>query len=277
MGFEMASAPTGTAQYLARFGEQSIACSQYALTKLGVDKGSCVLKIDDYVILCVPFQFGFRRSLLLASLSKQELNFFQRYINGIVGLSIAFVPPGSKQQAPIKLFIRGVLATVGQMKGRENVGLLVIDYKTTPDDLINTLGGFLESQERIKVQYEDYSKTNIKMTPEIAKIMGYNMYATITEPNVQGKRIQIYNINSKTLEHLEAAGTNPRTPGTSVAYQLFFKKYRISVAGTVAATNVLPQGIIRTVSNLAFCPELVEIIDDYWYQIRSNPGQLMVE
>jgi hypothetical protein len=272
----MASAPAGTAQYWARFGEQSIACSQYALTKLGVDKGSCVLKIDDYVILCAPFQFGFKRSIFLASLSKQELNFFQRYVNGIVGLSIAFLPPGSRQQTPIKFFIRCALITVGQMKGRENVGLLVVDYKTTPDDLINMLGGFLESQERIKAQYEDYSKTNIKMTPEIAKVMGYNLYATITEPNVPAKRIQVYNVNSKTIEHLEAAATTLRSPGTSVAYQLFFKKYRISVAGTVTATNVLPQGLIRTVSSLAFSPELVEIIDDYWYNIRSNPSQQMV-
>jgi hypothetical protein len=271
----MASALAGSAQYLARFGEQSIACSQYALTKLGVDKGSCVLKIDDYVILCAPFQFGFKRSLFLASLSKQELTFFQRYINGIVGLSIAFLPPGGRQQTPIKFFIHCVLATVGQMKGRENVGLLVVDYKTTPGDLVNMLGGFLESQERIRTQYEDYSKTNIKMTPEIAKLMGYNMYATITEPNAPAKRIQVYNINSKTVEHLEAAGTNLRNPGTSVAYQIFFKKYRISVAGTVNATNVLPQGLVRTVSTLAFSPELVEIIDDYWYNVRSNPGQQM--
>jgi hypothetical protein len=268
----MANAPTGAAQYLARFGEQSIACSQYALTKLGVDKGHCFLKIDDYVILCVPFQFGFKRSLFLASLSKQELTFFQKYVNGIVGLSIAFLPPGGKQQAPIKFFIRCILATVGQMKGRENVGIFVVDYKTTPVDLVTMLGGFLESQERIRAQYDDYGKTSFKMTPEVAKVVGYNMYATITEPNVQGKRIQIFSLSSKSIEHLEAAGTALRAPGTSVAYQLFFKKYRISVAGTVTATNALPQGLIRTVSTLAFSPELVEIIDDYWYHTRSNPG-----
>jgi hypothetical protein len=97
------------------------------------------------------------------------------------------------------------------------------------------------------------------------------MYATITEPSVQSKRIQIYSLSSKTLEHLEAAGTAPRPPGSAVAYQLFFKKYRISVAGTVGAADSLPQGIVRTVSNLAFSPELVEIIDDYWYHAHSNP------
>jgi hypothetical protein len=273
----MANAPSGAAQFLARFGDQSIACSQYALTKLGVDRSHCSLKIDEYVILCVPFQFGFKRSLFLASLSKQELAFFQKYVNGIVGLSIAFSPPGSKQQEPIKFFIRCNLTTIGQMKGRENVGLFAVDYKTTPDDLVSMLGGFLEAQERLRAQYEDYGKTSIKMTPDVAKMLGYNMYATITEPNTQAKRIQVYTISSKTIEHLEAAGVTPRAPETSVAYQLFFKKYRISAAGTIVSTDTLPQGLVRTVSSLAFSPELVEIIDDYWYNTRSNPALKMAQ
>ncbi|MDR1586141.1 MAG: hypothetical protein LBS57_01650 [Treponema sp.] len=268
----MANAPTGTAQFLTRFGDQSIACSQYALTKLGVDRSHCFLKIEDYVILCIPFQFGFKRSLFLASLSKQELVFFQRYINGIVGLSIAFSPKGSKSQEPIKFFIRCNLAAIGPMKGRENVGLFVLDYKTTPDDLVIMLGGFLDTQERIRAQYEDYGKTSIKMTPNVAKTLGYNMYATITEPNANPKRIQIYTFNSKRLEHLEATEKDLRPPGSPVAYQLYFKKYRISIGGAVASSDILPQGIIRTVSNLSFSPELVEIIDDYWYNIRANPS-----
>jgi hypothetical protein len=158
------------------------------------------------------------------------------------------------------------------MKGRENVGMFVVDFKATPDDLINLLGTFLVGQERIKAQFEDYGKTPVKMTPEVAKLLGYNMYATITEPTTQGKRIQIFSLSTKTIEHLEAAGTVPRVPGTSVAYQLFFKKYRIAAAGTVVSTDTLPQGLVRTVSNLAFSPELVEIIDDYWYSTRSNPS-----
>jgi len=265
----MANAPTGSAQYIARFSEQSIACSQYALTKLGVDRSHCSLKIDDYVILCVPFQFGFKRSLFLASLSKQELTFFQRYINGIVGLSIAFLPPGRTE--PIKFFIRCTLSTVGQMKDRENVGLFVIDFKSTPDDLVVMLGEFLEQQERLKFQYEDYGKSMIHITPDTAKIMGYNMYATIMEPGSAARRIQAVNVSSKAIEHLEAAGSPVRKPGAAVAYQLFFQKYRISMAGTVDTAVQLPQGIVRTVSKLSYSPELVEIIDDYWLVARSQP------
>jgi hypothetical protein len=266
----MTNVHVGPAQYLSKYGDQSIACNQYVLTKLGVDRIHCHLKIDDYVILCVPFQLGFKRALFLASLSRQELSFFQRYINGIAGLSIGFSP--DKKQAPMQFFIRCNLVTIGQMKGREDVGLFAIDYKITPDDLVILLGNFLENQTRLKAQYEDYGNSFIKMTPDTAKFLGYNMYATITEPNVREKRIQVFNLSTKTLDHLEAVTSTERTPGTSVAYQLFFKKYRVSVAGTVNNAGRLPQGIIRTAANLAFCPELVEIIDDYWYTVRTNPA-----
>ena len=265
----MASAPAGAAQYLARFSEQSIACSQYALAKLGVDRAHCFLKIEDYIVLCIPFQFGFKRSLFLASLSKQELAFFQKYINNIANLSISFIRPGRVE--PLNFFIRCTLNQIGQMKDRENVGLFVVDYKNTPDELVHILGNFLEQQDKLRFQYDDYSKKVIRLTPDAAKLMGYNMFATIADGSAQGRRIQIVNIHSKMLEHLEAAGSPERVPGTKVEYQLFFKKYRVAASGTVETAVKLPQGIVRTVANINFSPELVEIIDDYWHNINKAP------
>jgi hypothetical protein len=264
----MVNTQTGPAHYLGKYGGQTITCTPYAIAKLGIDRARCFLKLDEYVILCIPFQLGFKRSLFLASLSKQELNFFQRYVNGIVGLSICFAQPRAE---PLKFFIRCNLATLGQMKGRENVGLFVVDFKTTPNDLVSTLGAFLEHQERIQNLYDSYGENSVKMTPEAAKLMGYNMYATIREANQDPRRIQIFNLSTKTLEHLEAAGAPERIPGAPVSYQLFFKKYRVALAGTVKSAARLPQGIVRTTVDLAFSPELVEIIDDYWFAARNGP------
>jgi hypothetical protein len=264
----MAQSFTGSEHILKKFGDQSILCNKYALTKLGVERGHCFLKISEYIILCTPFQFGFRRSLFLASLSKQELSFFQKYINNTVGLSITFTPEG---QEPLKFFIRCNLATVGQTKRNENVGLLVVDFKVTPSDFVNLLGGFLEKQDRIMAQYEDYGKTSIRMTALTAKMLGYNQYATVMESPGVARRIQIYSLSTKTIEYLEVAGSSPRFPGSSVVYQLFFKKYRVSAAGTIVSTETLPQGIRKTVASLKFTPELVEIINDYWYNFQSNP------
>jgi hypothetical protein len=264
----MANPLTGAARYLEKFNTQSVVCNKYTLSKLGVEQRHCFLKIGEYVVLCVPFQFGFKRSLFLASLSKQELTFFQRYINEIVGLSITFAPEGRES---IKFFIRCNLTMVGKMKARENVGLFVVDFKSIPNDFILLIGDFLEKQDRIKVQYEDYGKTAIRMTPITAKMMGYNLYAAIIERNGTSQRIQIYSLSTKSIEHLEAAGSSYRFPGTTVTYQLFFKKHRLIMTGTIVSAVVLPQGIIKIAANLAFNPELVEIINDYWYNFQSNP------
>jgi hypothetical protein len=259
----------GLTQYLSKYGDQSIVCTQYTFIKLGIDRIHCYLKIDEYVILCIPFQLGFKRAFFAASLSAQELNFFRRYIKGIAGLSIRFSPDGGKQ-APIQFFIRCSLVTLGQMKGREDLGVFVVDYKTTPIDLVDLLGNFLDNQVRLREQYEDYGNSLIKITPAAAKLLGYNMYGIIAEPKALKKRIQIFNLSTKTIEHLETSGPVERPPGTRVAYQLFFKKYRISVAGTVIDFGRLPQGIIRTSAKLDFSPELVEIIYDYWYAMRTK-------
>ena len=271
----MANTPNGINQYLARFGEQTIAGSQYALKKLGVDRANCSLKIEEYIILCVPFQLSFKRSIFLASLSKQELTFFQKYTNTTVGLSIALNP--NNRPEPVKFFVRCNLSTIGQMKGHENVGLFVVDYKNSPDEMVIMLGNFMETQERIKTQYEDYGKTSVRITPEVAKSLGYNMYATIAEANSEPRRIQIFSLSSKSLEHMEAVGAPIRKPGTNVTYQLFFQKYRITVSGVITGATTLPQGIVRTVANLEFSPELVEILDDYWYNCSTNASQNAVK
>jgi len=266
----MANVPAGTAQYLARFGEQSIHCNQYALAKLGVDRSHCSLKIEDYMILCIPFQFGFKRSLLMASLSKQELVFFQKYINSIANLSISFQLPGRSE--PLNFFIHCTIVQVGQMKGRDNVSVFVVDFKLAPDELVRILGGFLEFQDNLRIQYEDYGKTPVRINPETARTMGYNMFASIADGTPDGKRIQLVNVSSKVMEFLEAAGSPIRPAGTELNYQLFFKKYRVSVSGKVASSGTLPQGIVRTSSCLDFNPELVEIIGDYWHKVRSAHG-----
>ncbi|GAB1482730.1 hypothetical protein MASR2M78_15460 [Treponema sp.] len=263
----MTHVPSGAAQYLARFADQNVACSQYALAKLGVNRSHCFLKIDEYQILCAPFQFGFKRSLLIASLSKEELVFFQRYINGIVGLSLEFTSPHRKE--PIKLFIRCSLAAAGQMKGRDRVGLLVVDFKTTPEDYINILGSYLEGMERLQAQYNDYGKTEVRVNAEAAKSLGYNQFATAADP-AGAKRIQVFSLSSQHIEHLEGGAGSERAIGTSLGYQLFFRKYRVGVAGEVETVERLPNGLIKTRAKLAFSPELVEIMDDYWFRSRLS-------
>jgi hypothetical protein len=254
---------TEPAQYMERFGDKTVQGSVYAIKKLGLDRTRCSLKIENYTLPCVPFQLGFKHSILLVSVSKQELVFFQRYTNSSVVFSVALNPDHKPE--PLNFFLRCSLNTIGQMKGRENIGLFIVEYKVSPGEMVNILGKFMEEQERIKAQYNDYSKTMIKMTPETVKQMGFNLYATSAEAGGEPRRIQLMGINSKSMEYLQAEGSPVLKPGTILNYHIFFKKYRVTAAGKINDAGILPQGLVRSVAELEFCPELVEIIDDYWY------------
>jgi hypothetical protein len=256
----------GSFQFLEKYGDRTITCNPQVLARIGVERNKCFLKIEEYNVLCIPFQFGFKRALFLATLSPQELIFFQKYVNTIIGLSIAFSPPG---RTPGKFLLHGNLNSLGQMKGREKVGVFVIDFKAIPDELIIILGGFLETQDRLQDQFEEYGTMLIKMTPPVAKKLGYTAESVITQAGKEARKIQILTLTSKSIEHMESPGSPVRNPGTPVAYEVVLKNTRLVLAGTVATSNVLSQGMVRTVSNLSFSPELVEIIHDHWYTIQN--------
>jgi hypothetical protein len=197
------------------------------------------------------------------------MTFFSKYLAGNVGLSIGFASMKSKSQQSVNFFIRCVMSGLSPFKGKENIGIFELDYKTTPDDLVKMLGNFLDFQSRIKGLYNEYGKTPVKMTVDAAKTMGYNMFATLTEPTGEAKRIQVFLLSSKSLEHLEAAGGRSKAPGSQVNYQLYFKKYRVMVTGVVQGCTQLSNGLIRTISTLPYSPDIVEMLDDYWSAVKK--------
>jgi hypothetical protein len=262
----MALALSPAAPYLERYNGKNLACSQYALNRLGLDKSRCILKIDNYMILCAPFQLSFKRAMLIASLSDQEIVFFQRFKNGLAGLSMEFIQSGRTE--PTKIFIRSSIAEIGAMKGRFNVGMITIDFKTTPENFIEIVGGYFEAQDRLSALYDELASTAIRITPDTAKGLGYNQYATVTD-GAGSRRIQLFTLTSKYLEHLEAAGSVERPRGSAVQYQLFFRKYRVGLSGLVEKASRQPTGIVKTSAQFNFCPELVEILDEYRFLNRG--------
>ncbi|MDR0554442.1 MAG: hypothetical protein LBG76_06565 [Treponema sp.] len=264
----MAYVPTGSAQYLEKYGDKTIVCNPFILSRLGFDQNRCFIKIEEYIIPTVPFQLGFKRSLFMASLSSKELSFFQHYTNSIGGLSLALSPP---RQDPVKFFIRCNLTTIGQMKGRENTGLFVVDFKTIPDELAIILGSYLENLGRGDALYEEHGEIPIRITSETAKIMGFTMTAVITSPEPANRHVQIICLNTKLVEHLEPAGSAEWAVGSDISYQLFFNRFKITITGTVKESKTLPQGVVQTTAHINLSHELVGIVDDYWFNVKMNP------
>lgn len=259
---------SGSMHYLQRYGDLQIPCTPYTLKKLGFEQGLCLLKVDDYNLMIAPLQLGFKRSVFMGSLSIQEITFFQKYTNSIAGLSLGFSVPTRKE--PLLFFIRCTILSLNLMKGRDNVALFTLDYKNSPDEYIGILGSYLEGQEQLKQLYESYGKEEIRLTPEVARTMGYNLYATIKDSSGKEGRIQIFSLNSKTIVHLEGPHVQERTAGNKVVFQLYFKKYKCTISGTIQESSRLPSGILRTRSTIDFSPPLIEILDDYYFTIRAR-------
>ena len=89
-------------------------------------------------------------------------------------INFTFQRSGNKQ--PINFFVRGILDRVGAVKGKPNVCMLDISYKSCPNDLIEIIGDYITSFESLKTQYESFKDKQIVMNPETAKIMRFNNF-----------------------------------------------------------------------------------------------------
>lgn len=265
--------PTLT-NFLDKYAETQLACTPYALSRMGVDRTRTVLKIEDYMILCAPMQLSFNKIILLASLSRDELVFFQRFKGALAALSMEFNLPSRRD--PLKLFIRVGIDGFAQMKGRENAGMVVLTLKNTPEDLVLIMGSYLEHMERLTAQYEASQQSIANITPETSKLMGYNQYAVLSD-STGSRRIKVFRLSVKEMEHLEGPAAPVLEAGSSVQYQLFFQRYRMTINGTVREANRLPTGMLRTKADLSFSPELVEILDDYWFQERTRQRKAQLQ
>ncbi len=253
--------------YLQRFADERVICNQYALSKLGIDTTHCILKIDEYMLLCAPYVLGLKQAEFIASLSKQELVFFQRYRNGVVGLSLEFIEP--RKAGPLKIFVRASLRSLVAMTNRDNVGIFTIDFRAAPENLVEILGDYLDGQQQLRSLYELYADNIIRVTPEIAQKMGYNQYAMIQDSS-GNKRFQLFTLSSREIQILEGAAAPARPAGTEVVIQLYFRKYRVRANGKILAVERLSNGIVKTRCQIAFNPEFTEILDDYWVSVNGE-------
>jgi len=251
-----------TINFEEQYKDATVFFSSFAFSNTGLIKSQTTLKIDTYSLMTVPWQFGMRRSVLLGFLSADEIGFFQRYKGGAASLTLAIQKPDARE--PIKIFSRCQIAGLGQMKDREGVGMIVIDWKPLPPDLAEMLGNYLSLLDRLKVEQGDFKERMVQIGPETAKKLGYNNYAVLSKGGEKHK-IALFSIGSTRLEFLMPAAAPDQKPGDKAAFEMYFLKYRFAVAGTIEASGRLPTGVQRCKASIEFSPELVHILEEYFY------------
>ncbi|PKL25453.1 MAG: hypothetical protein CVV47_05190 [Spirochaetae bacterium HGW-Spirochaetae-3] len=234
---------------------------------MGLKPGQTVVKLDTYSIICVPYRLTMNGAVLIASFSSEELSFFQRYVNGLAGLTLIFQPGGT--QNPLKIFARCVLRSVSPMKGRESIGLIDVAFKPCPPDLETILIDYFMLMDRLKVEYDDFKGKPISINPDSAKAMGYNNYSMLASEGAQAK-VALFALASDSLDFLVPMNGPTLVQGKPMQMKLFFQSYQFTVPGSIASVTTLQNGVQKARASIQFSSELVSIIEQYRFAERFS-------
>ena len=248
--------------YEDQYPGANVQFNPFAFANTGIIKAQTILKMDTYSLIAVPFQFSMTRGILIASLSSDEISFFSRYIGTTASLNL--LVQRADQKEPVKIFARCHVTTIGQMKGRDGVALIALGWKPIPPDLADLLGKYLDLVERLKVEAADFKDKAVVIDAANAKRLGYNNYAVLRAKDGQFK-VALFSLASNRADFLMPMRDPDRGVGEEATLDLFFLKYRFGVAATIQSAQRLPTGVQRCRVELAFSPELIHILEDWFW------------
>jgi hypothetical protein len=259
-----------TLSYEEQYKDVTVSFSPYVQNSMGILQSQTSLKVDTYTLACVPYQLSMARTVLIGAFSKDEIVFFQRFKGSLAGLTLSFQRPTAK--APVKIFCRCQVSAVGQMKGRDGVGLIICDFKPIPPDLAEILGDHLMSLERLRMQWDDLRDKAIQINPENSRKLGYNNFAVMTVAGVQ-RKLALYSLAVNRLDFLMPLRSEDLQTGEKASFSLYFQRYRFNVEGSVESSQRLPSGVQKARASVAFSPELCELASDYYFALSHPPAK----
>ena len=248
-------------EYKEKYSDQTIRFNPYATKKMGLQQSQTLLKLEDYMLICAPYQLAMDRVVLLVILSRDEINFFQQFQNKLTSVNMSFLKPTNKN--PINLFVRGTLTRLGPVKGRDNVSLFEVVYKNCPNDLVEIIGDYLLAYESLRGQFETYRGREVEMNNETARTMRFNDFV---ESHIGGDKVQPKLISigvDKVAVEIPGRLPAPAT-GQNLSCKLYFQTHQFVINGKATAVDATDSGGKKISLELGFTPELVEIMDDYF-------------
>lgn len=248
-----------------QYQNQIVSISPFVQLQMGLKAGQTIIKLENYSIICSPYKISLDGAYLVAVFSKDEIVFFQRFINSLAGLSLVFQI--GNNQNPVKIFARCIIKSLNAMKGRDALGLIEVSFKPCPPDLENLLIDYFMFEDRLKVEYDDFKGKSIPITADSSKLMGYNNYTQINYDACISK-VAVFSLASDSIDFLVPMNGPTLEQGKPLSIKLFFQKYQFSVPGIINDLAILKNGIQKVKANIQFSPELVSIIEQYRFNER---------
>ncbi len=259
---------TGRAQeYRQRFADQAIRFNPYTIKKMGLLQSQTILQLQDYMLICAPYQMSIRQIVLLVILSGEEIKFFQQFQKKAAGLTISFQKSGTA--SPLDFQIRGNLTRIGPVKGKTNVCMLDVSYSDCPDELVEIIGDNLLAFQSLKGQYESFKNRTMEINELTAQVLRFNNYV---ESQIGGQKVQtrLVSLSAGQIILEIPAAVRGLQEGQKIFSKLYFQTYQFVVNGQVVGIENAARGDEKATINIAFSPELVEILDDYFFRESFN-------
>jgi len=250
-------------EYVEKLADELVRLTPYALKRTGLVQSQVFVKIEDYSLICAPYQLSMKQGIFLVVLSPQEIRFFQRYEKKLCSIDLTFQKTGSKK--PLSMLLRGRLERIGAVKGKKNVCMLDASIKGCPNELVEIIGDYITAFDGLKNQFESFKDRVIVVEETAAKLMRFNYYAEIVLNGASTRAsLKSLSVNKLTINL-------PRVPpglaeGQPCQVKLYFQVYQFAANGKVTSLTQVQGGWTAVTVEIGFTPELIEIVDDYFFR-----------
>ena len=250
-------------EYRQRFVDETVRFNPYTIKKMGLLQSQTILQLEDYMLIGAPYQLSMRQIVLLVILSGEEIKFFQQFQKKAANLTISFQKSGTA--TPLDFQIRGNLARIGPVKGKTNVCMLDISYSKCPDELVEIIGDYILGFQSLKGQYENFKNRIVKIDESTAQVLRFNNYV---ESQFGGQKVQtrLVSLSAGQIILEIPAAVHGLQEEQKIFSKLYFQTYQFVVSGQVVGIENTARGDEQMTIKIAFSPELVEILDDYFFR-----------
>ncbi len=164
----------------------------FLFRRLGIVRNAVHLKIADYYLNCVPFDFSLKQCRAISVLGPREIQTFSEYIGSVHNLNLTLDHPGFSK--PISLFIRVRLKGFVQHNPDSNVCIISMDNVTVPNDFTEIFVGVADELAFCRALYDDDAKATESMGLQSFRSAIGPPYFTLRgegETNLKGKATEI--------------------------------------------------------------------------------------
>lgn len=165
------------------YKDRTLRLDQYLIGKLGLVKNKIHLKIDDYLISCVPFDLSLSRGRVISILGTKEISFFGKYRDKAQSLHLSI--NNSAFSKPISIYLKVKLGELKQHNPDTNVCVIDLDFLTVPNDFKEMFVAVVEELDQYSEIYENADAGAKSFDMELFKKSGSNRYIGIGKPGEQ--------------------------------------------------------------------------------------------